>query len=132
MKEKEIKHNKHMNNKNEEVFITTIKSYTFSNFFCIWYAKHCFLKKYRSSESNFIFILRTDWAYFLRCLAPRPKKITWFQLITLSETYFVCNFSFLRNWSTQSKSRNFCLFQNSLIVLLTAKGSGFIIKKSVL
>ena len=33
-----------MNNKNEEVFITTIKSYTFSNFFCIWYAKHCFLK----------------------------------------------------------------------------------------
>ena len=44
MKEKEIKHNKHMNNKNEEVFITTIKSYTFSDFFCIWYAKHCFLK----------------------------------------------------------------------------------------
>ena len=33
-----------MNKKNEKVFIATIKSYTFSDFFCIWYAKYCFLK----------------------------------------------------------------------------------------
>ena len=117
LKKKEIKHNKHINNQNQETFIAIIINYTFRIFLLRLLCKRIFFKKYWPYKSNnIVFILPTNWPYFFCCLYRRPKKLNWFHLSTVSGTNFVYSFSFLRNWSTQSYPAIFACFRIASLI----------------
>ena len=88
-----------------------------------------FFKKYRPQELNILFILPIDWPYFFHCLTHRPKKLTWCHLMYCLWNLFCVQFQFLKKLKYTILSSHFCLFQNSLIDLVTPKDSYFIKKK---
>ena len=117
LKKKDIKHNKHINNQNQEIFIAIIINYTFRIFLLRLLCKRIFFKKYWPYKSNnIVFILPTNWPYFFCCLYRRPKKLNWFHLSTVSGTNFVYSFSFLRNWITQSYPAIFACFRIASLI----------------
>ena len=76
LKKKEIKHNKHINNQNQEVFIVIVINYTFSVFLLCLLYKIIFFKKIltlRIKQYYFYFANRSTLFFSLSC--PQTKKI---------------------------------------------------------
>ena len=113
-----LKHNKHISNQNQKAFIIIIINYTFSVF-----------QKIPTPRNKYHFYFAHRLTLFFHCLTRRPKKLTWCHLMYCLWNLFCVQFQFLKKLKNIILSSHFCLFQNSLIDLVTPKDSYFITKK---
>ena len=112
-KKKEIKHNKHINNQNQEAFIVIITNYIFRGFLlCLLCKIIVFFKIPTLRIKQYYFYFSDRLTLFFRFLSRRPKKVSFVSPnVLFLELIFVCSFSFLWNWSTRSYPAIFASFR---------------------